>query len=40
MDKEDIPQCCDGCALWEKHKHSCFYYWESKKDCTMHSDRQ
>ena len=40
MGEEKIPKCCEGCALWEKHKNSCFYYWELKKDCTMHSDRQ
>jgi len=40
MGEEKAPECCKGCNLWEKHKNSCFYYWESKKDCTMHSDRQ
>jgi len=40
MSKENIPGCCEGCNFWEKHKSSCWYYWELKKNCTMHSDKQ
>lgn len=35
-----MPKACDGCIYWEKHKDKCDYYWELKKDCSMHSDRQ
>jgi len=37
---EKPPKCCEGCKLWEHHKEECFYYWELKKDCTMHSKKQ
>ena len=40
MGEENIPGCCEGCASWGKHKNSCWYYWELKKDCTMHSERK
>jgi len=40
MTEEKVPECCDGCNQWEQHNKSCFYFWELKKDCTMHSDKQ
>ncbi len=36
----DIPKSCVGCKVYEQHRENCFYYWESKRDCTMHSDKQ
>ena len=33
--KVNVPACCDGCVRWEKFGKNCFYYWESKKHCTM-----
>jgi hypothetical protein len=38
--KEETPESCDGCDLWEKHGKACHYFWELKKDCSMHSDKQ
>ncbi len=37
---EEKAFACEGCEFWEKHGKSCFYYWELKKDCTMHSGKQ
>ena len=31
----DMTKCCKDCVVWEKFGKNCFYYWESKKDCTM-----
>ena len=31
----NIPACCIDCVRWERFGKNCFYYWESKKHCTM-----
>jgi len=40
MAAKKIPFCCEGCDSWEKHREECHFYWDLKKDCSMHSDRQ
>lgn len=40
--REDIeaPSCCSGCLKWNAFRKECFYFWENKKDCTQHSDKE
>ncbi|HLC64718.1 MAG TPA: hypothetical protein VJI46_01180 [Candidatus Nanoarchaeia archaeon] len=40
MPKNQAPECCTGCLNWERFKHECWVYWESKKNCTQHSSSQ
>lgn len=35
--KKISPACCVGCIMWERHQDNCWYYWEGKKHCTMHT---
>lgn len=27
---------CHDCAIWEKTKEKCWYFWKFKKECTQH----
>ncbi len=35
--ESNVPACCVDCVIWEKFGKNCFYYWEGKKHCTMHT---
>jgi len=39
MAKEEAPDCCKGCVNWELFGKKCYYYWDLKKSCTMHSEK-
>jgi len=38
--KKKIPECCKGCAKWEAFGDKCWVYWEGKKECSMHSEKE
>ena len=37
MQKKEVPECCEGCAMWEQFGEKCWIYWEAKKNCTQHT---
>lgn len=37
-EKKDT-QICKGCAAYEKFKKDCHFYWENKKFCSQHTDK-
>jgi hypothetical protein len=32
---KNIPPACRGCIRWERFGKNCWYFWESKKECSM-----
>jgi hypothetical protein len=37
MTEENMPSCCEGCAMWKMHGNKCWYFWEEKKECTQYN---
>jgi len=33
------PMVCKNCALYEKFKEKCWFYWERKRKCTQFVDK-
>lgn len=39
MENKNLAKACEGCMHWDNFGNKCWYFWELKKECSMHSDK-